>query len=249
MGCLTLSLGVDVDPEISKLLASLDSKIEEYDKTFNKEAEKVKKAQEDQLKKRKEKLTELKEKNEEITEQTIKDLNKDELKVEIDLLANAVDKIHYIFSVGKELVEPLRKITLDKLMEKAKSAPAMAIKKINEQIEEVKKIPVIDFIDSTYGKVLKDALEKKGMSATFFKGFKNDLFKERQKRRKAEKKEFNLKVNEFDDENIDDIKLDIFDLIKQEYKDINKHFRDFFRDKMIERMCEINKEFARDYGK
>ena len=247
MGCSGFRLGVD--PEISKLLASLDSKIEEYDKTFNKEAEKVKKAQEDQLKKRKEKLTELKEKNEEITEQTIKDLNKDELKVEIDLLANAVDKIHYIFSVGKELVEPLRKITLDKLMEKAKSAPAMAIKKINEQIEEVKKIPVIDFIDSTYGKVLKDAMEKKGMSATFFKGVKNDIFKERQKRRKAEKKEFNLKVNEFDDENIDDIKLDIFDLIKQEYKDINKHFRDFFRDKMIERMCEINKEFARDYGK
>ena len=173
MGCLTLSLGVDVDPEISKLLASLDSKIEEYDKTFNKEAEKVKKAQEDQLKKRKEKLTELKEKNEEITEQTIKDLNKDELKVEIELLTNAVDKIHYIFSVGKDLVEPLRKITLDKLMEKAKSAPAMAIKKINEQIEEVKKIPVIDFIDSTYGKVLKDAMEKKGMSATFFKGVKN----------------------------------------------------------------------------
>ena len=115
--------------------------------------------------------------------------------------------MHYIFSVGLELAEPIRKVTIDKLMEKAKSAPAITVNKINSQIEEVKNIPIIDFIDSTYGKVLKDALEKKGMSMVFFNGVKKDLFKERQKRRKAEKEEFNLKANEFDDENLDDINL------------------------------------------
>jgi len=244
MGCTGFRVGVD--PEITKIIASLDTKIEEYDKTFNKEAEKAKKAQEDQLKKRKEELTKLKEKNEEITEKKIRELNKAELKVEIELLSNAVDKMHYIFSVGLELAEPIRKVTIDKLMEKAKSAPAITVNKINSEIAEVKKIPVIEFIDSTYGKVLKDAMEKKGMSATVLKGVKNDLFKERQKRRKAEKEEFNIKVNEFDDENIDNIKLDLFDLIKQEYKDINKHFRDYCRDKIVEGMCEINKGFAED---
>lgn len=244
MGCTGCRVGVD--PEITKLIASLDTKIEEYDKTFNEEAEKAKKAQEEQLKNRKKELTELKEKNEEITEKKIRELNKEELKVEIELLSNAVDKMHYIFSVGLEIAEPIRKITIDKLMEKAKSAPAITVNKINSEIAEVKKFPIIDFIDSTYGKVLKDALEKKGMSATVLKGVKNDLFKERQKRRKAEKEEFNIKVNEFDDENIDNIKLDLFDLIKKEYKDINKHFRDFCRDKIVEGMCEINKGFAED---
>ena len=244
MGCTGFRVGVD--PEITKIIASLDTKIEEYDKTFNKEAEKAKKAQEKQLKERKEELTKLKEKNEEITEKKIRELNKEELKVEIELLSNAVDKMHYIFSVGLELAEPIRKVTIDKLMEKAKSAPAITVNKINSEIAEVKKIPVIEFIDSTYGKVLKDAMEKKGMSATVLKGVKNDLFKERQKRRKAEKEEFNIKVNEFDDENIDNIKLDLFDLIKQEYKDINKHFRDYCRDKIVEGMCEINKGFAED---
>ena len=154
--------------------------------------------------------------------------------------------MHYIFSVGLELAEPIRKVTIDKLMEKAKSAPAITVNKINSQIAEVKKIPVIEFIDSTYGKVLKDALEKKGMSATVLKGVKNDPFKERQKRRKAEKEESNTKANEFDDENIDNIKLDLFDLTKQEHKDINKHFRDHRRDKIVEGMCEINKGFAED---
>ena len=244
MGCTGFRVGVD--PEITKIIASLDTNIEEYDKTFNKEAEKAKKAQEKQLKERKEELTKLKEKNEEITEKKIRELNKEELKVEIELLSNAVDKMHYIFSVGLELAEPIRKVTIDKLMEKAKSAPAITVNKINSEIAEVKKIPVIEFIDSTYGKVLKDAMEKKGMSATVLKGVKNDLFKERQKRRKAEKEEFNIKVNEFDDENIDNIKLDLFDLIKQEYKDINKHFRDYCRDKIVEGMCEINKGFAED---
>ena len=236
MGCAGFQV---IDEDTAKLLASLDRKVEEFQETFEKDVKEIKEKQEKQLKERHQELLKLKE-TESITEQAIKDLNKKELEVEIGLLSNAVNKMHYIFEVGLELVEPLRKITVDKLLEKAKSAPAITVNKIKNQIEEVKKIPVIDFLSSTYGKVLANALEKKGMSEAFLKSTKKSLLAERSERRKKEREEFGIKVNEFDDENIDKMKLDLFALIKQEYKDINKHFKDFARDKMIEGMYAFN---------
>ena len=232
MGCSGFQV---MDEETAKLLASLDRKVEEFQETFEKDVKEIKDKQDKQLKERHQELLKLKE-TESITEQAIKDLNKKELKVEIDILSNAVNKMHYIFEVGLDLVEPLRKITIDKLLEKAKSAPAITVNKIKSQIEDVKKIPVIDFLSSTYGKVLANALEKKGMSEAFLKSTKKSLLAERSERRKKEREEFGIKVNEFDDENIDKMKLDLFALVKQEYKDINKHFKDFARDKMIEGM-------------
>ncbi len=232
MGCSGFQV---MDEETAKLLASLDRKVEEFRETFEKDVKEIKDKQDKQLKERHQELLKLKE-TESITEQAIKDLNKKELKVEIDILSNAVNKMHYIFDVGLDLVEPLRKITIDKLLEKAKSAPAITVNKIKSQIEDVKKIPVIDFLSSTYGKVLANALEKKGMSEAFLKSTKKSLLAERSERRKKEREEFGIKVNEFDDENIDKMKLDLFALVKQEYKDINKHFKDFARDKMIEGM-------------
>ena len=229
MGC-----GLGVDPEIAKILGTLDIKMEEYHKVFVDGVKKAKDKQEKQLKERKEELQQLKQKNQEITEEVIKKLNKAELDVEIDLLANQVDKMHYIFSIGLELVEPIRKVTLDKLIEKSKTAPAMTLRTIQNQIDEVKNIPIIEFLNSTYGKVLREALEKKGMSATLLKSFKNQLFKERGQRRKVEREEFGIKTNEFDDESMDDLKLDLYSLIESEYKDINKNFREYARGKMIE---------------
>jgi hypothetical protein len=232
MGCAGFQV---MDEETAKLLASLDRKVEEFHETFEKDVKEIKDKQDKQLKERHQELLKLKE-TESITDQAIKDLNKKELKVEIDILSNAVNKMHYIFDVGLDLVEPLRKITIDKLLEKAKSAPAITVNKIKSQIEDVKKIPVIDFLSSTYGKVLANALEKKGMSEAFLKSTKKSLLAERSERRKKEREEFGIKVNEFEDENIDKMKLDLFALVKQEYKDINKHFKDFARDKMIEGM-------------
>ena len=230
MGCL----GLGVDPEIAKILGTLDIKMEEYHKVFVDGVKKAKDKQEKQLKERKEELQQLKQKNQEITEEIIKKFNKAELDVEIDFLANQVDKMHYIFSIGLELVEPIRKVTLDKLIEKSKKAPAMTLRTIQNQIDEVKNIPIIEFLNSTYGKVLREALEKKGMSATLLKSFKNQLFKERGQRRKVEREEFGIKTNEFDDESMDNLKLDLYSLIESEYKDINKNFREYARGKMIE---------------
>ena len=59
MGCSGLRT-VDVDPEIAKLLASLDTRIEEYNKTFVTEVDKIKKKKEEFLQKRHEKLSDLK---------------------------------------------------------------------------------------------------------------------------------------------------------------------------------------------
>ena len=226
MGC---SFGVD--PEIAKILVTLDEKVEEYQKTFVEDVKKAKDAQEKQLSERKEKLQELKKNNQEITENIIKDLNKKELEVEIDIFSNEVDKMHYIFEIGLTLVEPIRKISLNKLLEKAKSAPAIALSSINSQIEEIKKIPVIEFINSTYGKVLKDAMAKKGLSETLLVKAKKGLMEERKNRRKAEREEFGIKVNEFDGE---EINMSLMEFIESEYEDINKNFKSYIKGKMIE---------------
>ena len=230
MGC-----GFGVDPDIAKILGTLDIKYEQAIEIFKNKVKEAKDEQEKQLETRKKELAKLKENNQ-LTEEKIKKLNKDELEVEIKFLENEVDRMHYIYTVGLDLVEPIRKVTLDKLMEKAKSAPAITLNKINQEIEEVKKIPVIEFLNSTYGKLLKEALEKKGMSATLLKSFKNQLLKERRQRRKVEREDFGIEKNEFDDENMDELKLDLFKLISDDIKDgaIQKNYREYVRGKMIE---------------
>ena len=72
------------------------------------------------------------------------------------------------------------------------------------------------------------------MSATILKGYKNKLFKERGQRRKVEKEEFGIEKNEFDDENIDNLNLDLYSLVEAEYKGIDKNFREYARGKMVE---------------
>ena len=170
MGCFeSRALGVyeAVDPEIEKNLAKLNKKMEDYKETFEKNVQKAQEARNKQLEKRRNELSDLKTKNEEITEETIKRLNKEELNVDIKFLENAAEKMHYIFNTGVELVEPVKKVTIDKLEERAKSAPAIVANKIKEQIEEVKNLPAVDFLNSTYGKILKYGLEKEGMSVVF----------------------------------------------------------------------------------
>ena len=67
-------------------------------------------------------------------------------------------------------------------------------------------------------------------------GFKKDIMKKRKERRETKRKEFDIKVNEFENENIDELNLDLMSLIKSEYKEIDKHYRHWIRDKMIEAM-------------
>ena len=87
MGCSGIKIGVD--PEIAKLLASLDEKIEDFNKTFIEEAEKCKKELEKEIKTRHEKLKEYKKSKEGITEERLKELNKNELEKELDILSRS----------------------------------------------------------------------------------------------------------------------------------------------------------------
>jgi len=239
---LSCSCSFGVDPEVEDILKILDDKWEDVLKTLVIEEQEVKDKQEKQLNKRHDKLEEKKKNNEEITEEVLKDLNKEELKVEIDILSQAASKMHLLFEIGLELTEPLRKYTIDKLLKKVKSAPSIAVAKLNEQIDEVKKLPAVQFLKSTYGKVLMNALAKKGMSESLLKDFKKELFKLRGNRRKAEREEFNIKVNEFPEEDITQIKLDIFSLIVDEYIDSKLSFKQYLAKKVIESMLEDDGE-------
>ena len=235
MGCLDC-LDTKVDPEIAKILATLDIKVEEYQDVFEKEEQNAKNAFEAQQKERKRTLDNWKKESKEITEQDIRKLNKAEFEVEVKFLVNQLDKMHYIFSIALELIEPIKKVTLDKLMEQAKSAPAMTLNTINKQIEEIKSFPPLEFYNATYGKVLRQAVEKKGMSKTVLNGYRNKLSKERKERRKVERDLYNIEKNEFDDEEMDEKKLDLFSLITKEEEGLNNNFKEYARGKIIDAM-------------
>ena len=168
------------------------------------------------------------------------------MKVEIEILSQETNKLHLLFEIGLDLTKPLRKYTLDKSMAEAKSAPALALKKINEKIDEIKNFPALKFLKSSYGKPLMSAMEKKGLSDTFLQRFKKELLKLRGIRREAEREEFNIKVNEFPGEDITKIKLDIFSLILEEYKDSKILFVNYIAKKILEAMEEEEDEDEED---
>lgn len=58
----------------------------------------------------------------------------------------------------------------------------------------------------------------------------------RKKRREAERKEFGIKVNEYENEDIKNLKLNLMELIESESKELDKHIRNYVRDKVIEEM-------------
>ena len=205
---------------------------------------------EKQLKNRHERLSELKEKNEEITEEIIKELNKKELVnpeeesglgFELEILLNYLDKMYFILSVGLELAETLKNITLKKLEDKVKSAGAIAASQINKQIEEIKKQSPLQFLESPQGKVLKDALAKHGLSEVALTSKKKELMKERAERRKAEREEFGIKVNEFDEEDILKMEIDLATFVMIEQKDIKNNYREYAREKLVEQIYKNKK--------
>ena len=186
MGCggVKICRGDNINPEIAKLIASIDEKIEDFNKTFIEEAEKCKKEFEKEIKSRHEKLEEYQKSKEGITEERLKELNKKEIEKEIDILSNEVDKMHYIFDLGCELVQPIKAILLEELKKKVAKAPSLALNKLNEKINEVTNLGVLDFLFSTYGKVLLDALAKKGLSETLLMRVKQEIMKKEMKEEK-----------------------------------------------------------------
>ena len=239
MGCL----GTEVlDEDTAKLLATLDLKIKDYETIFEENVNKVKKDKEEQLKNRHEELSRLKEKNEEITEKVIRPLNKKSLEgFEFDSLLNSLDKMHYIFTVGLELADTFKNITLKKLEEKVKTTPAILASAINNEIEEIRKQSPLEFLNSPQGKVLKNALEKQGMSEVALNSTKKELMKERAERRKLEREEFGIKVNEYDDEDLLKLAINFQKLVQIEKRDIKNNYKEYAREQLVEAMYKNKK--------
>ena len=180
----------------------------------------------------------LEDNNKEEIEKFIKDLNKEELEIELDKLKNIVDKMHYVFNLGKDVTDEIKNVVLDGLKEKIASLPKFAASKIESKLDEVNKYTPKEFLNSKFGEPLKKALEKYGLSKAFLDSFKEELLKERKDRRKKEREELSLEKNEFENED-NNLNIDLFDLIMEEYSD--EDFKDTIN-KEIQKKLNENKK-------
>ena len=223
-----------IPPKILEIIETVKEKIEEFLKTFIVEEYEVKEKMQNFLNERHSKIeTFLKDnkddpksketfreeiENQKKLEKLIEKLNKEEYEIELDMLMNIVNKMHYIFNLGVDTIKICKEIIIDNLKEKTASLPTLAANKIESQINQIKEYTPIKFLDSKFGKPLKQALEKYGLSETFLDSFKKDKLNERKERREKERKEFLIEKNEFgDDEN--NFELDLFKFIIEEYTD------------------------------
>ena len=146
----------------------------------------------------------------------IKEYNLKELDIEKDSFKNEVDKIHSLYELGLDLSKPAKDSTV-KQLKKTKFSCCVT--------SHLDKYTPKEFLNSEFGKPLKTALEKQGMSKSVLIDKKNEILEDREKRREEEKTKYKLEQNEFppdDDLNIDtdQIYKDIFD----DCANINKQF-------------------------
>ena len=200
--------------KLDKFIKDLDK--EKNDKEKNKDSDKEKNDKEKNKDSDKEKND--KEKNKEELEKIIKDLNKEEYDCEVDILMNKVNKIHYIFKLGVDVIKKCKDIIVENLKGKMASLPDIAKSKIESQIKEITDSKPFEFLDSTFGKPLKASLEKYGLSRIFIDSLKKELMDERNKRRENERKEFSLEKNTFDDEK-HIFEIDLYKFITEEFND------------------------------
>ena len=146
----------------------------------------------------------------------IKDLNKEEHDIEIDILINQVNKIHYIYNLILEIIPKIKDAIIDNLKGKISSNLNPAASFIEEKLKQISEYSPKNLIDSDFGKPLKTALEKYGISKAFLDSFKNDLLEERKERRKNEIKKFFK--NEFEEEE-NNLDIDLFKFIEEEHSD------------------------------
>ena len=212
-----------LDPEVEDLLNKVKDKAPDIIKNFVIIEEKIKIEFTQLLEKRDKDVGEAKNKNEEELKKLLKKYNEKELDVEKSKISNEVEKMHCLWELGLELTEPLKNYTLKELQKKLDKAKGPFKKAVDSQINQVKAFSPKEFLNSPFGKPLKTALIKQGMSKTLLEDFKKQLLKDRKERRKKEKekhlhvKNINLEEEDFEF-NIDDLFEAIFDEYKDEFK-------------------------------
>ena len=223
MGLSCDCIQLKVDPEVEDLLNKVKDKAPDIIKNFVIIEEKIKNEFTQLLEKRDKDVGEAKNKNEEELKKLLKKYNEKELDVEKEKISNEVEKMHCLWELGLELTEPLKNYTLKELQKKLDKAKGPFKKAVDSQINQVKAFSPKEFLNSPFGKPLKTALIKQGMSKTLLEDFKKQLLKDRKERRKKEKekhphvKNINLEEEDFEF-NIDDLFEAIFDEYKDEFK-------------------------------
>lgn len=221
-----------VDPEIEKILENVPKKCEDIIKKKDEKFDKIKKDQDDEFQNRAEELRSAEKKSEDEIKEILKKHNKKELELEKELIANELDKLHSFWEVGLELSEPFKKVTLENLKKKIEKEIEKLKEGLNNQLKEVENFTPKQFLESKYGKPLKEALVKQGLSKTLLEDFKKNILKERKQRRKEERNTFSyVKDNELNEEDFEFKIDDLFEAVFEEYNDafMPKIMKDFLK--------------------
>jgi hypothetical protein len=194
MGCCGGSMPGG-DNEVTEMLKEVTEKIVKIQEEYNtleesREKEKI-------LKERHDVLAAADKNNEEALTKLIKVYNGKELEIDNKLIIKEVNQKVKLYELGLEYSEVLREKLLAKLEQKVTGVGGAVIKK---QIEKIKKLSPAEFFDSEFGKPLKDLLKKYGLTDTAMKDYMAKLLTERAERRKKEREEFGIAVNEYPEE-------------------------------------------------
>ena len=224
LSCDKICPGPKLDPEVEEILKTVADKSPDIVKSCVIQKQIIDKEMEEILNERDKKVGEGEEQG--MEQDQLKELllsyNKKELTIEKKLISNEVDKMHSLWELGIELSNPLKDYTLKELKKKLDKAKDPFRRVIENQISEVKAYTPKQFLNSPFGKPLKNALIKQGMSKTLLTDFKKDLLKQRKERRKNERDKYKgfVKQNEFPPEDEFEFNVDeLYDAIFEEYKD------------------------------
>ena len=211
MGC-----GFFKDPIVSGILDKLKDEAEGIIKTFLAEKAAIEGVKALKISERHNDFSASKNKNETIEENKIKQYNKEEFNLDKKLVNNDADKTKKLYEVGLSLADEFKKQLIKKFTDELKKAPSLAQAAIQKKIDELTSFSSAQFFNSTYGKPLKKALEAYGVKSSEIEKYVDELVADYKKRREDERKEFDLKTNEFDDDySEEELKKEIEDIVKK----------------------------------
>ena len=134
----------------------------------------------------------------------VKEYNAKELEMDNKLIANENERMKLLYKLGLDLAAELKEKMVKELEEKISKAPSMTVQVLKNRLSEMTGLSPQKFLQSDFGKPLREALEKKGLNKAYMDGFKETLKVKRKDRRLKERGEFNINVNEFPDEEVFD---------------------------------------------
>ena len=219
MGCLGAAPEIDLGVDgLDQMLADLSKELLEIevkhpDKDLLDKKEKI-------LNERHEELKNTDLKNESNVESVVKKFNEKELEVDNKLIENKLNKMHDQYEVGLKTAQKVKEKLIAKLEKQLEGANSMLKTVLNKKIEEVKGLSPAKFLDSEFGKPIKETLEKQGLSQNALTSYKDELKKQRSERRAKEREEFGIKQNEWpEEEAFDDDKENLYEKMLKEYED------------------------------